>query len=292
MTAKIAICLATFNGARFLPEQLQSIAMQSHADWHLYVRDDNSSDGSAEILSDFAFCFPDRVTIIQDDRGRLGAQENFACLMETVNEPYIAFADQDDIWRPQKLARSFAQLRKIERNHGPDIPAMVHADRLLIDASGREIASSYWQSRGIRPAQFTTVENHYNFCLAAGSTMLINRPLMNLSLPVPTEARMYDCWIELVAHGLGVVDWLDDIALDHRRHGANASGSAQDNNSAAARRPIARAARLLRNLQLQQSVYARYMAQASAFRLRFHSQLATSTLRLSLIHISEPTRLC
>ncbi len=272
MTATIGICLATFNGARFLAAQLDSIAAQSFTDWHLYARDDGSVDGTLEILADFAFRYPDRMTILRDGASRLGARENFARLLDVLREPYVAFSDQDDLWRPWKLALALGAMRALEARRGSGQPAMVHADRRVIDAEGREIAPSYWGSRGIDAgaADFGT---SLAFCLAAGATMLVNRALVERALPLPRDAWMHDTWIELTAHAFGAVTALDEIALDWRRHGANATGAIADTSGRAARRPWARAARLFRDLDRQRGIYAGYLAQAEAFRRRFGKAL-------------------
>lgn len=291
MTATIAICLATYNGARFLDAQLDSIAAQTHEDWHLYARDDGSDDGTREILDDFAFAHPDRVTLIRDDLGRLGACANFARVMGIVDAPYIAFSDQDDVWHPTKLARSLNCLTRLEAAYPADTPAMIHADRRLINARGDEITPSYWGSRGLSPADFRAEESYFTFCLAAGSAMLINRALLARATPVPASARMYDCWIELTAQMLGVVDWMDEVVLDHRRHNANTTGAKSDSDSAAARRPLARAGRLMRNLGHQRRIVAGYLAQADAFQRLFAADLAPDAAwRLSRL-VSLPSRL-
>lgn len=278
MTATIGILLATFNGARYLPAQLQSIAAQTHRDWHLTVRDDGSDDDTPAILAAFARAHPGRVTVVRDDRGRLGPLGNFNRLLGMAREPYLAFADQDDVWRPRKLARALLRIRALEAAQPAGRPCLVHADRAVVDAAGGQIAPSYWRSRGLGPADFGSFESHLAFCMAAGSAMLVNRPLADLAHPVPSAARMYDCWIELVAHAFGAVAWIDEIALDHRRHGANASGSAGDNSSRGARRPLARAWRLLRNIAVQRDVQATYFRQADAFRRLHGARLGTEKL--------------
>lgn len=290
MTATIGILLATWNGARYLPAQLQSIAAQTHHDWHLTARDDGSDDGTLSILAAFARAHPGRVTVLRDGLGRLGPLGNFSRLMELAREPYLAFCDQDDVWRSGKLARALGRMRALEAAQAPGAPCLVHADRTVVDGAGREIASSWWASRGIGPADFPIFESHLSFCVAAGSTMLINRPLAELAGPIPATARMHDCWIELVAHAFGAVAWLEEIALDHRRHGRNASGSPRDNSAPAARRPLARATRLLSDLAVQKEVYGLYFAQAAAFRARYGDVLFPELRRNLDLFLSIPDR--
>lgn len=290
MTAEIGICLATHNGAAFLSEQLQSIAGQTFPNWHLYIRDDASSDDTLVQLSDFAARHPERVTLIKDGDGRLGPSGNFRRLMGRVREPYVAFSDQDDVWRPQKLERTYACMRALEEGRGAHRPCMVHADRSLIDAEGREIAPSYWGSRALAPSSFTGLETYLTFCLAAGSTMLINRRMLEIAQPVPTAARMYDCWIELLAHGLGEVAVLEDVVLAHRRHGGNATGATQEGDSAKQRRIWRRALRLLSSLDIQRRVYGIYFDQASALRHRHAKALPEDLVQRLDLFLSIPDR--
>lgn len=290
MTATIGILLATCNGARFLPAQLRSIAAQTHTDWHLTVRDDASDDDTPAILAAFARTHRGKVTIVRDDLGRLGALGNFDRLIGISRQRYLAFSDQDDVWRPDKLARALTRMRALEAAQPAGTPCLVHADRAVIDEAGRPVAPSYWQSRGIRPADFPRFESHLAFCVAAGSAMLVNRPLADLVHPIPAGARMYDCWIELVAHAFGAVAWIDEIALDHRRHGANTSGSSGDNTSPAARMPWARAWRLLSNTERQREIYAGYFAQAAAFRRQHGIALSADMGRRLDLFLSLPQR--
>ena len=273
MGMTIGILMATFNGARFLGAQLASIAAQTHRDWHLHVRDDGSTDATPEILAAFARAHPGRVTLHRDDHGRLGARGNFARLMGAAGEPYIAFSDQDDVWHADRLARGLARLRALEAAMAPGTPCLVHSDRRVIDAGGAERAASFWRSRGIGPSDFGALEAHYAFPVAAGSTMLLNRALLDLARPVPSGARMYDSWVELVALAFGAVAPIDAPLVDHRRHGGNATGPAADNDSARARRPLARLLRLLRNLDRQRAVYAACFDQASALLARHGGDL-------------------
>src|SRR5829696_7008565 len=98
MTETTDILLATFNGARFLPEQLASIEAQTHGGWRLIVRDDGSDDGTRSIIEAFAERHGERVRFLRDGRSQLGACGNFAALLEASDAPYFMFCDQDDVW--------------------------------------------------------------------------------------------------------------------------------------------------------------------------------------------------
>ena len=241
--------------------------------WHLNIWDDGSQDRTVPLLRDFVAAHRDRVTLIEDALGPLGAQGNFARIMSFAEAPYVAFCDQDDIWYPDKLSTTFARLKSLEGRYGTDVPLMVHTDRRLVGEDGREIVPSYWTSRQIDPSDFGTGTRHLGFCLAAGATMVINRSLLLRALPIPPAARMYDTWLELVAHGLGAVEGMNRPTLDHRRHGRNASGAGDDNNSTQARRLWPRAKRFLQMWDVERRIVARYLGQAEAFRSRYAPEL-------------------
>src|SRR3954462_8301868 len=99
----ISVVLATYNGAPFLREQLDSVLGQSIEDIEIVVRDDGSTDETVEILN--SYCTDSRFRLLSDDR-RLGAAKNFGEAAMMARGLYVAFSDQDDIWLPYKLERS------------------------------------------------------------------------------------------------------------------------------------------------------------------------------------------
>ncbi len=129
----VAILLSTFDGERFLNEQLRSFATQSHADWLLYWRDDGSSDGSAQLLEAFASGAGAGRCVRVEAAGRLGATNSFLALLRvalTGPAAFFAFSDQDDVWLPEKLANGAAALPV-------DRPALFYCPRALVDADLR-----------------------------------------------------------------------------------------------------------------------------------------------------------
>ncbi len=101
----IDILLATYNGARFLPEQLASLDVQTHSDWRLILRDDGSDDGSLQMVRDWASRTKRELIVIEDGDIRIGPAESFARLLAHSDAPYFAFCDQDDVWEADKLSR-------------------------------------------------------------------------------------------------------------------------------------------------------------------------------------------
>src|SRR6185312_5860774 len=132
-TRRVAILMATKDGAAFLDEQLQSIARQTHADWRLVVSDDGSTDGTKDIVSRFSGEHPQRVTIL--DGPRQGVSANFLSLATNpdIDADFFAFSDQDDIWHGDKLARALDWLATIPA----DTPSMYCGRTELMSADGR-----------------------------------------------------------------------------------------------------------------------------------------------------------
>ena len=132
MQEKVDILLATYNGERFLQQQINSIFEQTHTNFFIYIRDDGSKDNTVSIIKEYVQKYPDKIAIIEDNFGNLGVTQNFNELMKYSTANYIAFSDQDDIWLPQKIEKSFNFLKEIEEKHN-NLPAFVYSDMKIID---------------------------------------------------------------------------------------------------------------------------------------------------------------
>jgi len=222
----IAIMLAVYNGEGFLEQQLESIVLQDHQDWSLYVRDDGSHDESLAIVDKLSKK-DRRVHALADKKGNLGARDNFVSLMETMGRSsyqYIAFSDQDDVWQHKKLAIQLDAMRKMEHQF-PGEALLVHSDMGVVDASLDMISSSFMDYQGIhhedkQALQVLLVQN-----FSTGCTMLVNRKLLDIALPVPEEALMHDWWLALCAAVFGSIGFIDEPLLKYRQHGNNEVGA-------------------------------------------------------------------
>lgn len=232
----VLVLLPVYNGQRFLTQQVESILNQSGVSTHLLCRDDGSSDGSPGLLHELRLRWPERITVVADDLGNLGASGNFSCLMRQALdlEPnglgkanYIALSDQDDVWHHDKLAVGLAAIRSLEQTR-PGDPALVHSDLRVIEEDGREIAPSMARYQGLRP-DLSGLPAQLLSNTLTGCTSLMNRALLEKALPVPPEAIMHDWWLSLVASALGSRIYLDQTLIDYRQHASNAIGAkAQD----------------------------------------------------------------
>lgn len=143
----IAILMATYNGEKYLQEQIDSILSQTYTDWTLYIQDDGSSDNTIGIINSYIQKEKKCVLI---DRGltRQGAGMNFMSLLNIVESQYYMFCDQDDIWLPNKIVISLNKIKEEENKH-KDTPIIVHTDRTHVDSQLNTICKSEFNPRGI-----------------------------------------------------------------------------------------------------------------------------------------------
>ena len=232
---RLAILLSTYNGGEFLGEQLDSILNQSVKDIVIVVRDDGSSDETTAVLARYEKNYSEKFCLLPSDDQNLGAKGSFACLMRYVLEnkhalgldrAYMMFADQDDIWIPQKAEYEFQRLLQIERRESSLIPALVHSDLEVIDRHGKCIAESFIAYQGLKIDRGNLV-NLALSNLVTGCTAVINEELANKALPIPNDAIMHDWWLAVTAAAFGAREYIDQPLVRYRQHDANAIGAQQ-----------------------------------------------------------------
>jgi glycosyltransferase involved in cell wall biosynthesis len=218
---KITILLSTYQGERFLDEQLSSIAKQSYDDWKLMWRDDGSSDETIDYMEAFSIQNPGRVIPVDATAGNLGAAESFMYLLAKAPEDgFFAFCDQDDVWLPEKLSRSIDALCEVSN----DIPAIYCTRQYLVDKNLKPIGYS---QKPKRPPSFRNalVQN-----IATGCTIVMNAQARSviLSARMPKNS-MHDWWAYLaVTAAGGKIIFDNEPSLLYRQHDANTIGSPGD----------------------------------------------------------------
>lgn len=219
----IEIALATYNGERYLPEQLDSLFAQSWINIRVLANDDGSSDGTLSILTRYADQHPDKLSV-DCNPIPLGACGNFASIMERSAANYLAFCDQDDIWSASKLARCMVAMQQAEAQHGNSHPVLIYTDMRLVAGDGSVLSESHWKRAGVRPER-ARFRNLLAQNLVTGCTMMANRALIDLALPVPAgDAIMHDYWLSLIASAFGTLIPIPELTVDYRQHGSNVVG--------------------------------------------------------------------
>jgi hypothetical protein len=239
-----AVLLSIYNGETFLPAQLDSFLAQSHPDWVLYWRDDGSADASIRLLRDFGTDLGPARCIFSAGGGRHHVSRSFFALLAAAHAgraSTFAFADQDDVWLPQKLARGVAALAAVP----PERPALYCARRILVDSKLRRTGEP---GPLRRPPSFPAALTQN---VAPGCTMMLNRPAADLILATePPETVWHDWWSYVVVAAAGGSIIADNAAtVLYRQHGANHIGEVRGKlrrGLAALRRGPAPFMRLLR----------------------------------------------
>lgn len=273
MASSIDILLATYNGARYLPELLASLDAQDGPDFRVLVRDDGSRDGTRDILADWAAGRPGRVTMLPTDRSTGSAAGNFDRLMQASTADYVLFADQDDLWRPGKVAATIAALRTAEaEGGGASRPAMAFCDLALVDGAGQPLHASFRAFQGLDAAAGVRFERLLLNNVVTGCAMGVNRAAVTVSGPLPPEAVMHDWWLALVCAGLGTVRVMPECLIDYRQHEGNVVG-ARHATVFDALPGLGRISAVIANIGAYREWLDRLYRQAAAFRKRHGDQV-------------------
>lgn len=218
---KIAILLSTFNGEKYLEEQLDSIFNQTYKNIEIFVRDDGSNDKTLNILKKY------NLNILLST-GNVGIKKSFESILkyalQNSDANYFMFCDQDDIWKSEKIEKSIEEMKKLENLHGYNTPFLIHTDLEVVNDDLKAISDSMWKYEKINPNL-----NSLNRLLVqntiTGCTMMINRRLAEKSLPILESCIMHDWWIGLVASCFGKISYLTNNTIKYRQHGRNDTGS-------------------------------------------------------------------
>lgn len=223
----IHILLASFQGARFLPRQLESILAQTDRNWRLLARDDGSDDETPALLR-AAAAADSRIRVVDDGAGRLGSSANFFRLMQAARDEdaaYFALCDQDDVWQPDKLATLRSKMLQVAAGGGvvSERPCLVYSDLSWIDEQERLIAPSHFgASCGAMPAADHRWLMAMN--LIPGCAMLGNRALLDRAV-LRTDVAHHDWWVALIAAATGELRRVERGLVGYRLHDANAIGA-------------------------------------------------------------------
>lgn len=221
----VDILLATYNGERFIKEQIMSILAQSYKDWHLYIQDDCSTDGTYEIVCEFQSKYPERITVKRNEEPSGSAKANFMSMLQLADANYIMFADQDDVWRKNKVEKTLNAMKKLEHTLGTAKPALVHTDLYVVDEELKLLQSSMFKFQGLK-GKYKTVNRLLAQNNVTGCTMMINRTLLYLVKNVdPSYIRMHDWWMALTAAAFGGISFINEPTVKYRQHSGNNNGA-------------------------------------------------------------------
>ena len=271
----VAICMATYNGAKYLEQQLNSILKQTYQNWVLFIRDDDSTDDTLRILQHYASLNPERIVLIQEPSLTGGSsKKNFASILSWVKQqydfPYFMFADQDDVWLKTKIDKSIQLLR--EHETAAKIPLLVHTDLKVVDQDLNVLGESFFQYRALNPdvkdLRHLLIQNNVTGC-----TMLWNKALNELLNIEDDAVAMHDWWIALTACCFGKILCLKEPTILYRQHGSNVVGATRVNTLGFILKRLSGSNHVRKTLLMA-------VEQAAAFRNCYAEQLISENLRL------------
>lgn len=203
---RASICLATYNGEKYIGEQLDSILVQLTPYDEIVLSDDGSTDRTLEIV--FSYNDP-RIKILNSGMFK-SPTLNFENALKNARGNYIFLSDQDDIWHPRKMEILIPLINEYD---------LVISDCNLIDESGSELFPSFFALNNSAPGFWRNLlKNSY-----IGCCMGFSRKLLELSLPFPKNIPMHDSWIGLLGERHFSPFFLDKKLVSYRRHSGNAS---------------------------------------------------------------------
>ncbi|WP_190300415.1 glycosyltransferase family 2 protein [Rufibacter hautae] len=218
----VSVALATYNGEKYIREQLASIFAQTHQHLEVIIFDDGSTDGTLEILKEMAWNRHN--LIIHANAPQAGVVQNFSRAIAAATGDYIALCDQDDVWLPGKIKETLTCLQELEKSSSKGTPALVFTDLKVVEENLKVIDASYWHHMGLNP-EYNSLNRALVENVATGCTILLNKATKELALPIPKEALMHDVWLLLTASYFGQVKYLHEPTVLYRQHSYNAVGA-------------------------------------------------------------------
>lgn len=223
----IAIAMATYNGEKYIAEQINSILEQSYSNWVLFVHDDNSSDNTVSIIRKYQIEYPEKIIFLDDNISFGNPQDNFSYIITNIpsNYEYYMFADQDDFWLKNKIELTLNKMLEINNKY---IPKIVHTDLFIVDSELNIINSSMWNFQKIDYKEINTkkllTQNNVTGC-----TMMFDKNVKDLFFPIPQESLMHDWWIAVNVSHYGIIKYIEEPTIYYRQHSANSVGAKSPN---------------------------------------------------------------
>jgi len=224
---QVYILLATYNGDKYLKEQLDSLLSQTYQNWILWIHDDNSTDDTVKIIREYQVEFPDKIKFLEDDISARGAKENFIYLLNKIddNYDYLMFCDQDDIWLKDKIEITLNEMLKVEEINS-SIPILIHTDLYLFENIKKNKHETFMLQQNLN-SDFNTLNRLFMQNIVTGCTMMVNKNCLSRLGKIPEEAIMHDWWIALFVSAFGTIKFLNKATILYRQHDTNTVGAKQ-----------------------------------------------------------------
>lgn len=217
MTGKVnmlvVILMSTYNGEKYLANQIYSLMQQSHKYWQLFIRDDGSTDSTIDIINKF-IALDKRINLVSDTLGNLGAGKSFWALLRYSNSEYTMFCDQDDIWFEKKIE---LMLKFSEEKFDKNIPCLSYSNaHPYSDEEGVVLSNSMLHLHAKELKDFIFLNGGYHGCC-----LMFNNKLLKLAQEYKKVFFLHDDIICLLAYTFGKVYYLPKSLMLYRQHAKN-----------------------------------------------------------------------
>ena len=213
----VNVFISTYNGEKYLREQLDSVLAQEGVNVKIFVRDDGSKDSTVEIFKEYQ---SKGLLSLYESSENYGWSKSFAWLINNMpHADYYAYCDQDDVWLPKKLINAVTQLEKVDEN----IPALCHSKFKIVDKDLKEFVQDKRENFFVEKDQQFMMSLLNN--VVAGCTIVFNNKLRDIACEFPIDKiRAIDMLLNNIASGAGEVLYSNDPQILYRQHGNNVIG--------------------------------------------------------------------
>lgn len=219
---RVDIVLASYNGAKYISQQIDSIIAQTYTNWRLLISDDGSSDCTLDIIN--TYCHLDKRIFLVNKVPQGGVVKNFSKALEFCDSKYIMFSDQDDYWLPKKIEKSKKIIDDNEKIYG-NIPILVFSDLIVVDKNLKVINNSFFAASRFNPLFNTDSKYLLWRSTIYGCSVMFNKQLYDIATPMPFElVNMHDQWFGLIASITGRVIYSYKSYIYYRQHESNLVG--------------------------------------------------------------------
>lgn len=233
MSIRLSVVMCTYNGAKFLDDQLRSLEQQSRPPDEIIILDDCSTDSTADIVAAFASRALFEVHMYVNPKN-LGTTKNFEAAIRRCTGDVVALADQDDFWLPHKLDR-------IEREFlaRPDI-GCIFTDAEITNDCLEPLGYNLWGVTGFGRREYVSLQQGDGLSVvlrrsvATGATMAFRADLKEMILPIP-DGWIHDEWIAMVSASLSRISAIDEVLIKYRQHSSNQIGAVKVKKALAAK---------------------------------------------------------
>ncbi len=210
----VSVALTTYNGEKFLQQQLDSIVNQTYSNIEIIIVDDCSTDRTQDLLNRFRQDYEGRIELYFNETN-LGLVKNFEKVLGYCNGDFIALCDQDDVWESQKIERLVEHINS---------SSLIYSDASLIDDNGEVFVTSRTREYNLNNRSGLVFEDLLFKNYVVGCTALFKKSILIDVLPFPEHALFHDWWIAIIASKSCGIKYLDESLVSYRQHNANVYG--------------------------------------------------------------------